>query len=92
MKQIKLTAAAIFAATIFLVSCGGGKKSAADLAKDYCKEVKEAGTDATKLKDLSDKFKKQTEEATKGMKEEEIKKYNDDFAAAILKCGEEEKK
>ena len=85
MKQLKMTLAAVFAASILLVSCGG-KKSAADLAKSHCEMMKSAGEDAGKLKDAATKAEEEMKAATKDLKPEEVEKFAKEYMDAALKC------
>jgi hypothetical protein len=85
MRQIKLTLAAVFAASIFMISCGG-KKSAADLANSHCEMMKSAGEDAEKLKDAGKKAEEEMKAATKDLKPEEAEKFAKEYMEAALKC------
>lgn len=88
MKQLKMTLAAVFAASILLVSCG--KKSAADLAKSHCALMKDAGKDATKLADAAKKVESECTAAVEGMKDEEKTKYVSEYTQTMMKdCGKE---
>jgi len=89
MKQLKFTLAAVFAASLLMISCGG-KKSAADLAKSHCQMLKDAGKDATKLEEASKKIESECKAAAEGMKGDDSVKFVLEYTQAVLKdCGKE---
>lgn len=85
MKKVLLTVAIV--AAFGVTSCGGDEDGAMDVCScvkmgdEAAKEMKEAGDDADKVKEIEEKYKEKAEECKKmaeDMSEEDVKKAMED--------------